>query len=107
MADVVSHYRIIRKLGAGGMGEIFLAEDTRLERTVALKILPADFASDTERKRRLIQEAKAASALNHPNVCIIYEIGEMADGRPFIAMEYVEGRTLDAHMATEPMPLDE
>lgn len=89
----LAHYRVISHLGAGGMGEVYLAQDTRLDRTVALKILPADVASDRERMRRFEHEAKAAAALNHPNVAHIYEIGE-SDGVRFLAMEYVEGRTL-------------
>src|SRR5687767_2985731 len=88
-------YRIIAPLGAGGMGEVYLAQDTRLERTVALKILPPELAQDPERMRRFVQEAKAASALNHPNVAHVYEIGE-AGGLHFIAMEYVEGQSLKA-----------
>src|SRR5262245_7736023 len=93
----LSHYRVVSRIGAGGMGEVYLARDTRLDRTVALKILPADVATDPERMRRFVQEAKAASALSHPNVAHIYEIGE-ANGTNFIAMEYVEGKTLDAKL---------
>jgi eukaryotic-like serine/threonine-protein kinase len=89
----VAHYRIVSRLGAGGMGEVYLAQDTKLDRAVALKILPAEVADDQGRMRRFVQEAKAASALSHPNVAHIYEIGE-ADGVHFIAMEYVEGRPL-------------
>lgn len=91
----LSHYKIISKLGSGGMGEVFLAQDTKLDRTVAIKILPADLASDKERMRRFVQEAKTASALDHPNVAQIFEIGE-ADGIHFIAMQYIEGQTLDS-----------
>jgi serine/threonine-protein kinase len=93
--ESLSHYKIISKLGSGGMGEVFLAKDTRLDRTVALKVLPADLASDKERMRRFVQEAKTASALDHPNVAQIFEIGE-ADGIHFIAMQYIEGQTLDS-----------
>jgi serine/threonine protein kinase/tetratricopeptide (TPR) repeat protein len=102
----VSHYKIIRKLGTGGMGEVYLAEDTTLERTVALKILPAEVASDPERMRRFVQEAKAASALDHPNVAHIHEIGE-SDGVHFIVMQYVEGQTLESRIQGKPMDVGE
>jgi eukaryotic-like serine/threonine-protein kinase len=98
------HYEILSRIGAGGMGEVYLAKDTRLERTVAFKILPADVASNDERMRRFTQEAKAAAALNHPNIAHIYEIGE-ADGTHFIAMEYVEGVTLNEKIYREKTPL--
>jgi eukaryotic-like serine/threonine-protein kinase len=90
---VIQHYKIVRLLGEGGMGEVYLAEDTKLQRKVALKLLPADFASNQERMRRFVREARTASALNHPSIAHIYEIGE-AEGVSFIAMEYVEGETL-------------
>jgi eukaryotic-like serine/threonine-protein kinase len=93
----VSHYEVLSLLGAGGMGEVYLARDQRLDRTVALKILPAHVASDPERTQRFVLEAKAASALNHPNVATIYDIGQ-ADDSNFIAMEYVEGQTLAAEI---------
>jgi len=102
--DSVAHYRIVSRLGAGGMGVVYKAHDTRLERSVALKILPAEFAGDSDRTRRFLQEARAASALNHPNIATIYEIGE-ADGARFIAMEYVEGEPLSRRTgggATDP-----
>src|SRR5438128_8429367 len=89
----LSHYRIVSKLGAGSMGEVYLAQDTKLDRKVALKILPADLAANQDRMRRFVQEAKAAAALNHPNIAHIYEIGE-SDGTNFIAMEFVDGETL-------------
>ncbi len=89
----ISHYRIVSKVGAGGMGEVFLAEDTKLKRRVALKMLPAEFCRDTNRAARFLREAQAASALNHPNICTIYEIDDNLD-EPFIAMEYIEGDTL-------------
>src|SRR5882724_6980128 len=86
-------YEIISPLGSGGMGEVYLAEDTRLHRKVALKILPADLASNKDRMRRFEQEAQAAAALNHPNIAHIYEIGEDG-GTHFIAMEFIDGVTL-------------
>jgi serine/threonine protein kinase/tetratricopeptide (TPR) repeat protein len=89
----LSHYRIVSKIGAGGMGEVYLAQDTKLDRKVALKILPADLAANQDRMRRFVQEAKAAAALNHPNIAHIYEIGE-SEGTNFIAMEFVDGVTL-------------
>src|SRR5215475_5233068 len=92
----VGQYRITAKLGAGGMGEVFLAEDTRLERKAAIKFLPAEMAADPERRQRFLNEARAASALNHPHVCVVYDVGESEDGLLFIAMEFVEGQSLDA-----------
>src|ERR671926_386911 len=89
----LGRYEIRSKLGEGGMGEVYLAEDARLHRKVALKILPADLASNQDRMRRFVQEAQAAAALNHPNIAHIYEIGE-SDGTHFIAMEFIEGHTL-------------
>src|SRR3979409_2445504 len=89
----ISHYRIVSKIGAGGMGEVYLAQDTKLDRKVALKILPADVAARRDRMRRCVQEAKAAAALNHPNIAHVYEIGE-SDGLNFIAMEFIDGHTL-------------
>jgi eukaryotic-like serine/threonine-protein kinase len=93
IGEAISHYRILSKIGAGGMGEVYLAEDTKLNRRVAIKILPAGVASDQERMRRFVQEAKAAAALNHPNIAHIYEIGESGNTR-FIAMEFIDGHTL-------------
>ena len=95
----IGHYRIVEKLGAGGMGEVFLAEDTRLDRNVALKILPAAMASDRDRAQRFVREAKAASALSHPNVCVVHEVGETDDGLLFIAMEHISGATLESVLA--------
>lgn len=104
---MISHYRVTGLLGAGGMGEVHAAEDTRLERRVALKLIPADTADDPRRRQRLLSEARAASALNHANVCTIYEVGETDDGRWFIAMELIEGMTLDQRSRNAPLELNE
>ncbi|HXU08105.1 MAG TPA: protein kinase, partial [Blastocatellia bacterium] len=93
MTNNISHYRILDKLGAGGMGEVYLAEDTRLGRQVALKLLPASYQYDPDRRERFLREARAASALRSPNVAAIYDIGE-SDNAMFMAMEYVEGELL-------------
>jgi len=103
---VLAHYRIVSRLGAGGMGEVYLAEDLNLERPVALKILPPEMAHDSGHMRRFVQEAKTASALSHPNVARVFEIGE-AGGVSFLAMEYIEGQTLAARIAGAPLPLPE
>ena len=95
IGKTVGHYTIIAKLGAGAMGDVFLAEDNRLERKAAVKILPAEMAADPERRQRFLTEAKAASALNHPHVCVVYDVGETDDGQPYIAMEFVDGESLD------------
>jgi len=102
----LGRYEIRSKIAEGGMGEVYLAHDARLERTVALKILPAAVASDPDRMRRFVQEARLASGLNHPNVAHIYEIEEI-DGHHFIVMEYIEGRTLRQHMAHRQLELPE
>src|SRR5215207_419486 len=101
----VKHYQIVNLIGEGGMGEVYLAKDTILGRRVALKVLPAFVSKDPERLRRFTQEARAASRLSHPNVCVVHEIGETDDGRPFIAMEYVEGMTLRQRIRSHAMKL--
>lgn len=105
--QIISHYKIIKLLGSGGMGEVYLAEDTSLRRKVALKLLPVSFTGESDRVRRFAQEACAASALNHPNVCTIHEVGEAEDRRHFIVMEYVDGLTLRTQMATRNMEVTE
>ena len=89
----LGHYDILSQIGEGGMGEVYLAEDSRLDRRVAIKVLPADFASDEDRLKRFKQEAKATSALNHPNILIVHDIGEH-DGKPYIVSELLEGEDL-------------
>src|SRR5947208_237098 len=106
IGQTLAHYQIESKLGEGGMGVVYKARDTHLDRLVAIKVLPPERTADPERKRRFVQEAKAASALNHPHILHIYDINT-ANGVDFIAMEYVAGNTLDALVGPNGLRLSE
>ena len=102
----LAHYRIASKIGSGGMGVVYLAQDTKLDRKVAIKFLSEEFSKDADKLNRFIREAKAASALNHPNILTVYEIGEV-DGKNYIATELIDGKTLREHLShEEALPLN-
>ena len=106
VGTTISHYKILEKIGAGGMGEVFLAQDTSLDRKVALKFLSDFLQEDPTARKRFLREAKSAAALDHPFICHIHKVGE-ADGKDFIAMEYVRGHTLKDKLAKGPLPLND
>ncbi len=106
IGKTILHYKILEKLGEGGMGVVYRAEDTKLKRTVALKFLPPGLTKDPETKERFLYEARAASALDHPNICTIHEINE-AEDHHFISISYIEGESLKDRIKDGPLPIDE
>jgi serine/threonine protein kinase len=107
IGTTVSHYRVLEKLGGGGMGVVYRAQDNRLHRQVAIKVLPAELTRDDDAKARFVLEAQAASALDHPNICTIYEIDETPDGQLFLVMAYYGGTTLKTRIDAGPLKVDE
>jgi serine/threonine-protein kinase len=107
IGKTISHYKILEKLGGGGMGVVYKAQDLKLDRFVALKFLPPHLTTSEEEKQRFIHEAKAASALDHNNICTIYEIDETDDGQLFICMAFYEGETLDKRIQEKPLPIED
>src|SRR5438552_1535391 len=104
IAESIGHYRIIKKLGAGGMGEVYLALDTKLDRKVAIKLLQPDSLAEENLKRRLLREAQATAKLDHPNICAVYDVNE-ADSLTYIVMQYIDGETLAEQMERQPLEL--
>src|SRR4030042_1791018 len=106
IGKTLGRYQVLKRIGRGGMGEVFLAEDTSLRRRVALKFLPPEMQKDAEARKRFLREARSAAALDHPYICHINEVAE-SEGRDFIVMEYVDGQTLRAKIGTGPVALEE
>src|SRR5688572_28112367 len=107
IGKTVSHYRLVAKIGEGGMGVVYRAEDTRLSRSVAIKFLPPHRSADPDARRRFLQEARAASALNHPHIAVVHDIGESDDGQAFIVMAFHEGTTLQERLSGGALPAEE
>src|SRR4051812_33705646 len=103
MIESIGQYKILARVGSGPLGEVFRARDTRVGRTVAIKIAPGDIATDPERRERFLREARAAAAVSHPNIVTLYEVGEEADGRPYLVYEFVEGQTLKTTIGGRPL----